>query len=216
MPATECTAVTSRDSFLVSSGRMVEQPLGQHGLACSRRPREQEVVTARGGDLQSHAGPLLPRHVRQIRQMSVALPGAAGEAAADARAGHHQPGQHGVGAPLVVCLPLVGHRLVAEHRDQLPQAPYPEDGDSGDQRRLARGLFRHDDLPVSGLRRGEYGRQHPAHRPHPAVEPQLTDHHHIGDGSRIDPLGRPQHRTGDGEIEPGSALRHRGRLTGPP
>ena len=65
-PATEWIRVTSSASARVSGGRIPGKPAREHRLAGARRPHEQEVVRAGGGDLERTAGALLSAHVREI------------------------------------------------------------------------------------------------------------------------------------------------------
>lgn len=73
------------------------------------------------------------------------------QARADAGSGHDQPGERGVGAAFLPGVFLLGHRFVGEDGDELAQAAHAEDGDAGDEGCLGHGLFRDDDLAVSGV-----------------------------------------------------------------
>lgn len=110
--------------------------------------------------LQGLARPRLSRHVRQVRGVPLTARGGRGQPGAEARARDHEPGEHRVRAPPVVD-GLVGHRFVAEDRDELAQAPDAEDRDARHQGGLPGRLLGDDDLLVSGLGRREDGRQHP-------------------------------------------------------
>lgn len=168
------------------------------------------MVSSGRGHLQGLARAGLPRDVRQVRQVPVAPRGGRGEPRAEARAGDHQPGQHGVGAPLALDR-FLGHRFVAQHGDELAQAPDAEDRDPRHQGRLPGRLLGDDDLLVPRFGRGEDGGQHAPYRTDPAVQTQLADHHHVGDHGGVDPLRRAEDRARDGEVEARTALRHGGR-----
>ena len=51
----------------VELGQQAGQPARQHRLAAARRPAEQQVVAARGGDLRARAGPSAGRRRRRDR-----------------------------------------------------------------------------------------------------------------------------------------------------
>lgn len=157
----------------------------------------------RGGDLDRRACGALADDIGQIEDVGVVRH--PGEAHTEALAGDAQTGEHGVGASGLVGR-LVGDRLVREDRDELTQAPYAEDRDTRDERRLAGRALGDHDLLVARVGRRQDGREHSANGPDPAVEPQLADHHDLGEDPRIDPLGRAQHRAGDGQVESTAAL----------
>ena len=76
------------------------QPPREHRLARARRPGEQQVVPAGGGDLERAPRPLLAAHVGEVRHARAALPPA---------------GRHGSG----------GSQLAAEVRDGLGEVARP-------------------------------------------------------------------------------------------
>ncbi|GFN07535.1 hypothetical protein Smic_60910 [Streptomyces microflavus] len=186
------------------------EPLGQHGLARTRRSREQQMVSPGRSHLQGLPGAQLPCHIRQVRDVSLAARRGRGQPGAEAGARDHESGEHRVRAPPVVG-GLVGNRFVAEDGDELAQAPDTEDRDARHQGRLPGRLLGDDDLLVSGLGRREDGGQHAPYGTDPPVQAQLADHHDVGDGGGVDPLRRAEDRTGDSKIETRTTLGDGGR-----
>ncbi len=170
------------------------------------------MVAPGGGHFEGAAGRVLPGHVGEVGKVRAVPVGAAGcETRAQARTRDEQSGQHRVRAARRVPGLLLGHHPVGQDGDQLAQAAHAEHRDVRYQRGLRGALPGDDHLPVAGLGRGEDGRQDPPHRTHPPVQPQLADQHEVGDGRRVDHLGRPEHGRRDGEVESGTGLRYGGR-----
>lgn len=186
------------------------QPFGEHGLAGAGRAFQEQVVATGRGYLHRRARRLLADDVGEVVPVVVLCRSHAVHSGGRAGSGHAQTGHERVGAALEVLF-LLRHGFVGEDGDQLAQAAHSEHRHAGDEGRLGRGAFRHDHLFVAGLGCGQDRRQDAAHRPHPAVEPQLSDHHDVGQDPRVDPLRRAQDARGDGEVEAAAALGHRGR-----
>ncbi len=169
------------------------------------------MVPSGGRHLQRAARRVLPRHVGEVGEVRALAPprAARGEAGAQSRARDEQSGQHRVRAARRVG-GLLGHHPAGQHRDELAQAAHAEHRDVRHESGLGGALLWHHHLPVSGLRRGEDGRQDPPDRTHPAVQPQLPDEHEIGDRARVDHLRGPEHRRRDGHVESGAGFRHGG------
>ncbi len=165
---------------------------------------EQQVVAAGGGDLEGAAGAVLSGDVGEVGAFG-GVAGAGGESGAEARAGDEESGEHGVGAARFGGF-LLGDGFVGQDGDELAEAADAEDGDPGDEGGLARGLFGDDDLAVSGVGGGEDGGQDAADGPDASVEAEFADEDEVGDGARVDALGRAEHRRRHGEIESGPAF----------
>lgn len=192
------------------AGQQGGQPLGEHGLARARRPFEEQVVRPGRGDLHRRTGRDLADDVGEVVSL-VLLGGAhAVHSGGRTRAGQAQAGQQRVRSSLLVRL-LLGHRLVGQQRDELPQTADTEDGDVGHQRGLGGGALGHDHLLVPGVGGGQHRRQDAPDRTHPPVQAELPDHHDVGEHSGIDPFGGAEHRAGHGQVEAAAGLGHRGR-----
>ena len=164
-------------------GEDARQPARQHALARPRRPDEEQVVAPGGGDLQGAAGQRLSPHVGQVGRRRVR-----GRRPRNLHDPSRSPsGQHGDG------LVERGHR---------------QDGETGDDRRLARvGVRQHqavDAVPARLRRDGEDA----AHRPHRAVERELADGDHPLQPLAGNETGRREHADGDRQVERRPHLAH--------
>src|SRR5205085_2406681 len=81
----------------------------------------------------------------------------------------------GVVGPAFLVGFLLGDGFVGEDGDQLAEGADAEDGDAGDERGLAGGLFGDDDLAVSGFGGGEDGGQDAPDGPDASVEAEFAD-----------------------------------------
>ncbi|ROQ34630.1 hypothetical protein EDD98_3678 [Streptomyces sp. PanSC19] len=131
--------------------------------------------------------------------------GFGGESGADAGAGDEESGEHGVGSAFLAGF-LVGDGFVGEDGDQLAEGADAEDGDAGDERGLAGGLFGDDDLAVSGFGGGEDGGQDAADGADASVEAEFADEDEVGDGAGVDPFGGAEDGGCDGEVESAAAF----------
>lgn len=171
------------------------------------------MVAPGGGHLQGPAGAMLSGDVGEVGDVRALVrigPGA-GDAGAEAGAREHESGQHGVRAARWVGRFLLGDLCVGEDGDQLAQAAYAEHADVGDEHGLGGALLRHHHVAVSGVGSCEDGGQDAPYRPHPAVQPQLSDEHEVGDGGGVDHLGGAQYGGRDGQVESGARFRDGGR-----
>ena len=155
------------------------QPLGQHRLARTRRPDEQEMVAARGGYLHGQSPEVLPSYVRKIR-------------------GRRPFGLcHHVGADLRPAL------VTSDDGDKGTKAGRTPNRASADERSL-RGARRRDDH--ESVWNGIDERQYPRHPPDAAVQSQLTEERQAREPVSGElPVGSQQ-RHGDGEVESRPAL----------
>lgn len=106
---------------------------------------------------------------------------------------------------------LFGHGLVREDGDQLAQTAYAQHGHARHQRGLGRGAFRDDHLLIACVRRSDHRWKDAPDRSHPAVQPELSDHHDVGENPRVDPLGCSEDGAGHRQVEAAARLRHRRR-----
>ncbi len=167
-------------------------------------------MSARRGHLHRRPRRELAHDVREVVALVVLCRVGAVHAGGRSGAGHPQPREQRIGARRFLGR-LLGHRLVGEHRDQLAQAADAQHGHAGHQGGLGRGALGHHHLLVARVGRRQHGGQDAAHRPYPAVQAQFADHHDVGEHPGIDPLGGPEHGARDGQVEPASGLRDRGR-----
>ena len=136
-------------------GQQPGQPRGQHRLAGARRPDQQQVVPAGGGDLEGRAR-LAPAPARR--------PGRpAGARTARPRVG---PGRSPARAPARGCR----RRAAPRTSPRLPAPTTPLPAPAAPRRRPR-------PAPRPGYRRhgGRDRGQHPAHRPEPSVEAELAE-----------------------------------------
>ena len=126
-------------------------PPREHRLAGSRRTREQEVVSARGGDRQ-----------RADRLRVTADVGQIGLAAAGRRSGDRRR--------------QLGRRRAAQNRRHLVQVRHAGHLEPVDERRLARALARNDEAGDPGVARALGDAQHAAAVAQLAAERQLAEH----------------------------------------
>ena len=165
-------------------GKDRRQAAREHGLARSRRPDHDDVVSARSGDLDGSLGMLLSFYLGEI----LLVRGIGLEGALDIDA----HGIEGGGA--------------GEELHHLRQGLHAVDRDGLDDGRLLRVVFRDHHAAVPGLfRKHGHGERAP-HRLDPAVEGELAHdevavHHLLGE----DALG-DQHADGDGQVEGGAFL----------
>lgn len=166
------------------------QALSEEGLTRARSSAHEEVVTARGGDLEPEPSLLLPLHLGEVvefgrmRSRSGSLDdrrqGGDGEAAA-------------VGV------------------DEFGQRGHREDIDVSDERGLRPVAGGDDESVEAGEQAAMEARQHAAHRSDAAVEAEFpTVDDRLGLGGADDPAGL-EHGDGDAEIEAGADLRHTAR-----
>ena len=161
------------------------QPRGEHRLAGARRADEQQVVAARGGDLQRAPRDLLPAHVGQVRRRRPATAGAAVAARPPAAASQGSPRSSATSAlrfggactswpPTTAASPALSGGTTSR---RTPRAARP----GGD-------------------------RQHAAHRPQRAVERQLADEQRAVERRRVDDARRRQHADRNRHVERGAVL----------
>ena len=177
-PAAEWMQVVSSAWLGSRSGSNPASRAGQHRLARARRTDEQQMVPARGGDLEREPGGGLAPHV--------------GKVGARRRRRQH----HGLGR--------VRPRLPTDERvHQLLEAAHGTNHMSRDELGLHGAPGRHHDLGI-GQRGDQWQRS--GHRPHRAVEAQFTHEGAALARARRQLLARHQQAHGDGEIEAGSDL----------
>ncbi|MGX1154358.1 hypothetical protein RKD39_001936 [Streptomyces albogriseolus] len=184
-------------------------PLREHRLAGAGRSLQEKVVPARRGHLDRRARRVLAHDIGEVVPL-VAPAGTAAHAGDPSAAEVAQPRHQRIG-PLRLEGLLVGHRLVGEDRDELAQAAHAQHGHARHQSGLGGGALRYHHLLEACVRRGQHGRQDAPYRPHPAVQPQLADHHDVGQDPGVDPLRGAEDRTGHGQVETAAGLGHRRR-----
>ena len=154
-PATEWIRVTSSAAAGSSGGRIPGQPAREHRLPRAGRPAEEQVVAARGGELERAPGAFLAAHVGEVRRRS------SGRAVRRER---------------LLGLQL---QLAAQVGGRLGEVPDRDRGDASESR-LARGVGRTEEalepraaaLPRrrrGRRRRGAAGRRARAPRPRPCA-----------------------------------------------
>ena len=159
-------------------GQQAHQPAGQHGLARPRRPDQQQVVAPGRGHLQR---PSRQRLARDVGEVGIGL-------------GRIQPQSRR----------RFGPRLVAGQRvEQLPERPDRADPVAGHQfgHRAVAGGHDHRGM-VHGVDQGERA----GHRPHRAVQSQLTQDAGVGDRLGLELLAGNEDPDRDGQVEPGARL----------
>jgi hypothetical protein len=156
------------------------QPPGEHRLARSRRPHQQEVVRARSRDLERTAGALLAANVREIGDL-----GRVGVLRQWLEGGHVD--------------------LAAKVRDHLAQRRDRNRLDAGEGCLGCR-LGRADHAPHARPSGALGHRQRPGDRPDSAVERELAHGRVLGEPLGWELPRCPEHGEGDREIEPGAFL----------
>ena len=148
---------------------------GQHRLAGAGWPDEDEVVAARGRDLQRAAGDRLPADVGHVGQ----------RAARDPRrraSGRRRPRRR----------PRQPERLRQGHRGM--------DVDAVHDRGLGGVRGRHHRRPQALPPRHQHHRQHARHRPQRPVERELAHEQHVGQAPGIHGAVRGQEADGGGKV----------------
>jgi hypothetical protein len=172
-------------------GRVVQrrqdrgQPLGQHGLAGTRRSEQGEVVRAGGGDLEREPAPVLADHVGEVEVVTLL------ETVHCGRIGEGDAGPREL--------------------DDLTELLGAVDLDAGDEAGLGDVVGRHDDAPDTGPGRRQHHRQHAADRADLPVEAEFPDERGAADGAQVEPPGGTQHHDRDGEVEARAVLGQIGR-----
>ena len=184
-PATEWIRVTSSASLVREQRQDPGQPAGEHRLAGARRPREQQVVPARGRELERAPGALLTADVDEVGRRQVA------DVAVPARR---------LGA---------ASRLAAQVGDRLGEMPHRNRLDAG-QRHLGARLGRADRARRG--RRGARPRRRRARR-RPAAAGRRAPARRRPRGRRgagRELPRRREHRERDREVEAGALLAQAG------
>jgi len=164
------------------------EPSGEHGLAGSRRPDHDQVVTSRRGDLKGALRPGVAAHVGEIQRL-VRVQGAA------KRSGLVRGDR---ALPVQVLESLVeraeGNHGDATHHGRLLGVA------GGDKEAM-------DAAPAAVERDG----QHSAHGLDVPVERQLAEYRHVLEALRLEGLGGNEDPQGHGQIEGRADLAHLGR-----
>lgn len=188
-------------------GQDGRQPLREHRLAGARRPLQEQVVPACGGDLHGRTRRDLAHHIGEV----VTVVGLGGAHAVHARGRscprHAQTREQRIRAALLVRF-LIGHGFVREDGDQLAQAAHSQYGHTRHQRRLGRRALRDDHLLVAGVGGGQHGGQDAPDGTHSSVQAQLADHHDVGENPWVDPLGGTEDGACHGQVEAAAGLGH--------
>ncbi len=176
-----------REGGLVAEQR--QQPgeaARKHRLAGARRPGQQQVVGARGGDLERPPGPLLAAHVREVRHLGERLE-VVGRRRQRRRVAFAAQVGDGVGEV------ADADRLDAGERDLRPRF---RGTDEVSQPRTA-GALRRDERP--------------GHGPQATVQRQLTERGVPFQGRTRELVGRSKQRKRDRQVEAGAFLAQGGR-----
>ena len=154
------------------------QARGEQRLAAARRADEDEVVLARGGDLQGTPRPRLPTHVAQVRRLAF-----------DHR--HRFRTRQGL--------------LARQRRADFQQRPRDDDIGGGNERGLGAVGLGHDQ-PSLRFRGRDRRRQHAVHGAQLAGQPKLAEELHFAQGVVGQLPARREDAEGDRQVEPPAAL----------
>jgi hypothetical protein len=157
------------------------QAFGEHGLARAGRAEQRHVVAAGRRQFDGPPPPFLPHHVGEVD---------AGRRVDSLGGGRVEQGT-----------------VAAQEVDEPAQRVGRLDHDAGDQGRLDGVGGRDHRVAQARAHRGEDRRQHAAHRPHGAVEPELADQHRLPQRLGRHRARRGEQRQRDAEVERGAVLR---------
>ena len=165
-------------------GQQAGQAGGEHGLAGAGRADQQDVVSTRGGDLQSALGGFHAAHLGQV-----------GRARQLGHAGGVGRGEHLGAAEMVDQAEQVGRR---QHLDAAGPGGLAALGGRADQ-------------PERARRRGDRRRQHPGHRVQRAVQREFAEGGEFPDFLAGQHVHGGQHGERDRQVEMAAFLQQVGR-----
>ena len=180
----------------IEVGEQGGETFGEHGLSGAWRTGEEHMVAAGRGDLEGLAGYGL---AHDLGEVETGEPSGTGDDAV------------GVLADLGLFVRgLVRELVLAEYGEELAEGADAEDFGVFDESGLGDVRLGDDEPAVTGVRRGENGREDAAGVPCAAVESELAEEDDAVDRLLLEVVGRGEDGDGDRDVEVRAGLGQRG------